>query len=65
VNSHIYKVLARERMRDAEEAAERTRQIREARRRSKRRQPVYVEPQPRHEEIEAEEPVLAGNDPGG
>ncbi|HEX2308211.1 MAG TPA: hypothetical protein VHI14_07830 [Jatrophihabitantaceae bacterium] len=61
MNSHIYSVLVRERMRDAEEAAERARRIREARRTTKRREPVPVEPLPRHEEIEAEEPVLAGH----
>jgi hypothetical protein len=61
VNSHIYGVLVRERMRDTEEAAERRRRIREARRATERREPVHVEPMPRHEEIEAQEPVLAGH----
>jgi hypothetical protein len=62
VNVHFYNALVRERMRDAEEAAERVRRIREARSTStKRPAPVRVEPVPRHEELEAEEPVLAGH----
>jgi hypothetical protein len=61
VNSHIYSVLVRERMRDAEVAAERARRVREVRRTTTRHEPIPVEPLPRHEEIEAEEPVLAGH----
>jgi hypothetical protein len=61
VNSHIYGVLVRERIRDTEEAAERARRIREARRATMRREPVHVEPVPRHEDIKAAEPVLAGH----
>jgi hypothetical protein len=61
VNVHIYDALVRERMRDVEEAVERVRRIREALSASTTRPtPVRVEPVPRHEELEAEEPVLAG-----
>jgi hypothetical protein len=62
VNVHFYDALVHERMRDAEEAAERFRRIREARSTStKRPAPVRVELVPRHEELEAEQPVLAGH----
>jgi hypothetical protein len=62
MNVHLYDALARERMRDAEGAAERVRRIREARGTStKRPAPARVEPVSRHEELEAEEPVLAGH----
>ena len=62
MNVHFYDAVVRERRRDAEEATERVRRIREALSApTKRPTPVRVEPVPQHEELEAEAPVLAGH----
>lgn len=62
MNAHIYDALVHERMRDALASAERVRRVREAlRAAAEQAERVRFQPPPRHEEIEAEELVLAGH----